>query len=101
MFSMRGFLTFFIAFFLAISMYGVGTDGTIVGTVTDSKGGVVSHAKVEVKNTGTNATREIFTNTSGEYNAPLLPPGAYEISVDSGNSTAGFPARPQVRWWIC
>jgi outer membrane receptor protein involved in Fe transport len=82
MLSKRGFLTLFIAAFLAFSVYGVGTDGTLVGTVTDSKGGVVSHAKVIVKNVGTNATREVFTSASGEYNAPLLPPGIYEISVE-------------------
>jgi Carboxypeptidase regulatory-like domain/TonB dependent receptor/TonB-dependent Receptor Plug Domain len=82
MLSKRGILVFFGAFFLAISVHGVGTDGTIVGTVTDAKGGAVSRAKVTVKNTGTNATRDVFTNAGGEYTAPLLPPGQYEISVE-------------------
>src|ERR1700676_3232663 len=82
MLSKRGFLTLFIAFLLAFPAYSVGTDGTIVGTVTDAKGGVISRAKVTVKNTGTNAVREVFTNAGGEYTAPLLPPGLYEISVE-------------------
>jgi Carboxypeptidase regulatory-like domain/TonB dependent receptor/TonB-dependent Receptor Plug Domain len=86
MVSKRGFLVFFGFFFatllLAFSAYAVGTDGTIVGTVTDAKGGAVSHAKVTVKNAGTNATRDVFTNAGGEYTAPLLPPGLYEISVE-------------------
>ena len=66
----------------ALSLRAVGTDGTIVGTVTDAKGGAVSRAKVTVRNSGTNATREVSTNANGEYSVPLLPPGVYEVSVE-------------------
>jgi len=55
--------------------------GTITGTVTDSSGAVVSGAKVAVVNTGTTTRFEIVTNESGNYTAPLLQPGAYEVNV--------------------
>jgi Carboxypeptidase regulatory-like domain/TonB dependent receptor/TonB-dependent Receptor Plug Domain len=71
-----------LLFLLTLSTHGVGTTGTLVGTVTDAKGGVISQAKVTVKNVGTNATRELTTSLSGEYSVPLLPPGEYEVSVE-------------------
>jgi len=71
-----------LLFILALRTQGVGTTGTLVGTVTDAKGGVISEAKVTVKNVGTNATRELTTSLAGEYSVPLLPPGEYEVSVE-------------------
>jgi Carboxypeptidase regulatory-like domain/TonB dependent receptor/TonB-dependent Receptor Plug Domain len=71
-----------LLFVLTLSTQGVGTTGTIVGTVTDAKGGVIAQAKVTVKNTGTNSIRELTTSVTGEYSVPLLPPGEYEVSVE-------------------
>ena len=82
MFNTRALFAILMVSLLASPLFGVGTTGTIVGTVSDAKGGVVAQAKVVVKNSGTNATREVFTNANGEYTAPLLPPGVYEISVE-------------------
>jgi outer membrane receptor protein involved in Fe transport len=86
MFNGRVLSAILLVALLASPLFGVGTTGTIVGTVTDAKGGVITQAKVVVKNSGTNATREVFTNANGEYTAPLLPPGVYEVSVEQ----AGF-----------
>jgi hypothetical protein len=72
----------FLFFVLVLGTHGVGTTGTIVGTVTDAKGGVIVQAKVTVKNTGTNSARELTTSATGEYSVPLLPPGEYEVSVE-------------------
>lgn len=55
------------------------TSGTIVGTVTDSSGAVVSGASVQLTNTGTGAVVERTTNSMGEYNFVALPPGQYRI----------------------
>ena len=60
--------------------------GTITGTVTDSSGAVVAGAKVAVTNVGTSLKVEMVTNEAGNYTAPLLPLGAYEVWV----SAAGF-----------
>jgi outer membrane receptor protein involved in Fe transport len=57
------------------------TEGTIVGTVSDSSGGGVAGAKVSVKNVGTAITLDTTSDTQGYYRVPHLSPGAYEIQV--------------------
>lgn len=67
---------------LAIPLLGASTTGTMVGTVTDPTGAVVTAAKVLVHNQETNAVREVQTNVAGNYSVPLLPPGLYEVAVE-------------------
>lgn len=57
------------------------TRSTILGTVKDPSGAVVSGATVEVTNTETNATTKLSTNTSGYFEARYLLPGVYQITV--------------------
>jgi len=57
------------------------TRGTITGTVTDSQQAVVGGAGVTVTNIGTNTTTRLTTNSSGYYEAPLLLPGNYSVTV--------------------
>ena len=59
---------------------------SIQGRVTDSSGEAIQGARVTVRNTGTGDTREMITDASGRYHAPLLPPGEYEVKV----ALAGF-----------
>lgn len=66
---------------LSVSTWAQTSTGTILGTVTDSTGAVVSGAKVLVKNDRTNSGIETVTGPDGNYTAPLLPPGAYSISI--------------------
>src|SRR5688572_23667182 len=62
--------------------------GTILGSVTDPSGAVISNAKVTLVNEGTGLTRTVTTDTSGEYVAPSLPTGRYTvISEISGFKT--------------
>jgi len=60
--------------------------GTILGTVTDPSGAVVSGAKVTVRNTGIGLERTAQTSADGSYSIPELPIGTYSVSV----SQAGF-----------
>ena len=60
--------------------------GTILGTVTDPSGAVVSGAKVTVRNTGTGLERTAQTSADGSYSIPELPIGTYSVTV----SQAGF-----------
>jgi hypothetical protein len=69
-------------FILALAVHAGGTTGTMVGMVTDAKGGAILQAKITVKNTGTNATREASTSATGEYSVPLLLPGEYEVTIE-------------------
>src|SRR5215467_11842610 len=54
--------------------------GTILGTVQDSSGASVPGASITIVNSETGLTRTLTTDSAGEYNAPSLPPGTYDIS---------------------
>ena len=57
------------------------TAATLVGTVTDSSGAVVSDVSVRATNLATNVSRESKTDTSGNYNIPFLPAGDYNVTA--------------------
>ncbi|MBI3473496.1 MAG: TonB-dependent receptor [Candidatus Solibacter usitatus] len=56
--------------------------GTILGTIKDSTGAVVSGAAVMIASETAGVTRSVKTDDSGEYTAPSLPTGAYGVSVE-------------------
>jgi hypothetical protein len=60
--------------------------GQITGTVRDASGAVVPNAKVTVSNPAASITRDLVTNSDGEYLAAGLPGGSYNVTV----SAAGF-----------
>ena len=59
------------------------TRGTINGTVTDPQAASIGGASVSVTNSGTSTVTKLTTNQSGYYEAPLLLPGAYSVTVES------------------
>jgi hypothetical protein len=65
---------------------GQASTGAIVGTVRDASGAVLPGVSVIIRNEGTNSARDVITTGSGDYSAPLLSPGSYEVSAD----LAGF-----------
>ena len=66
---------------LASSLFGQAQSGTIVGVVRDQGGAVVPGATVTIVNEGTNFTRSLVTNPSGEYTAYSFPTGRLSVSV--------------------
>ena len=60
--------------------------GTILGTVTDPSGALVSGAKVSVKNVATGLERSTQTSADGSYSIPELPIGTYTVTI----TQAGF-----------
>ena len=58
-------------------------EATIVGTVTDPAGSVVPNVTVTVTNTGTGYIRTFTTNDVGQYVAPGLPIGKYDLKAES------------------
>ena len=60
--------------------------GAITGTVTDTKGAVVSHATVRLSDTGTGLQFTTETDSSGVYIFQPIKVGSYSISVNA----AGF-----------
>jgi hypothetical protein len=59
------------------------TRSAIAGRVTDPTGSVVANAAVVVSNTETNVAARAQTNETGYYEATLLIPGSYEVSVEA------------------
>ena len=53
--------------------------GTILGSVTDPTGAVISNAKVTLVNEGTGLSRTVNSDSNGEYVAPSLPTGRYTV----------------------
>jgi hypothetical protein len=64
----------------------VGTQGTILGTITDSSGAVVAGAEVVVTNLETGLKRTSVTDKNGDFEIPALPRGFYSVTI----SFAGF-----------
>ena len=62
---------------------GQAVNGTLLGTVTDSTGAVVSNTKVVVTETTKSVIHESITNESGNYTVPDLPPGSYSVAVEA------------------
>jgi hypothetical protein len=57
--------------------------GTLVGTITDNSGAVMSGVKVTVVNADTAFTSETITSAEGAYQVPYLAPGMYRITIES------------------
>src|SRR5713226_8835689 len=57
------------------------TTGRIVGTVRDQSGAVIADAQVTVTQTATGTVRRATSSEAGIYEAPLLAPGIYRVSV--------------------
>ncbi|HET8546877.1 MAG TPA: carboxypeptidase regulatory-like domain-containing protein, partial [Bryobacteraceae bacterium] len=62
------------------------TFGTILGTVTDPSGSVISGARVVITNLDENTTRALISDSQGNYEALNLKAGVYSVSVE----TPGF-----------
>jgi len=69
-----------LPFLLALQL-GAQNFGEITGTVSDVSGSVIAGAVVTVTSAATNQIRRVTTNASGDYSAPFLNPGHYEIRV--------------------
>jgi hypothetical protein len=78
---------------LATSAAAQTETGRITGVVTDATGGILPGVTVTARAVGTGATRELTTDSAGQYVFANLPPGPYEISaVLTGFNTANAKA---------
>jgi len=93
-------LTLIVGFLLCSALvFAQSTVGTssIVGTVTDQSGAVVSGARVTIVNAATGQTNDLTTNNSGAFNAGSVPPGTYKVTVTAkGFSTVATSVSVQV-----
>ena len=70
----------------ACSSFAQSDRGTITGTISDPAGAVVAGAKIEVRNTQTDAQYETASTTTGNYTLAQLPAGVYQLTA----SVTGF-----------
>ncbi|MBK6589820.1 MAG: carboxypeptidase regulatory-like domain-containing protein [Acidobacteria bacterium] len=81
-----GLLTLAVVACLSTAMIAQEVTGTIVGTVKDANGAVVSGATVVITDTAKKVVvRTIMTNSDGDYSAPNLSPSEYSVSVEAPN----------------
>ena len=66
---------------LPLGLFAQEFRGTLSGTVTDPTGTSVAGAKVTVTETHTGTKNESLTNSGGQYTAPFLLPGDYDIAA--------------------
>jgi hypothetical protein len=66
--------------------YGQAVNGTLLGTITDASGAVVSGATVTITEVNTNLARSTVTNESGNFVFGNLERGTYRVEVQA----AGF-----------
>lgn len=65
-----------------LPVFAQGTNlGTIRGTVRDPNEAVVPGATVKVVDLATNIARDLTTNDDGNYEAPNLKPGEYQVTI--------------------
>jgi hypothetical protein len=79
--ALRSLVAVFALFLLTIPVLADLT-GDIQGTVLDQSGAGVANAKITIKNLSTGQTRVVTASPSGEYSAPQMEIGSYQISVE-------------------
>src|SRR6266436_10055461 len=81
-----------MAFLLAVALsvplfcsplFSQGSNGRILGVITDQSGGVVAGATVTIIDKDRGVARTLTTDDAGEYNAPNLIPGTYTVHADA------------------
>ena len=65
--------------------------GAISGTVYDPANKVVTNAEVRALNSATGVSRSATTTSEGSFEMPLLPPGAYAVSVHATGFAVSAP----------
>src|SRR5262245_29470443 len=82
-------LPFILLFFTLGNMGAQTTRGSILGTVIDPAGAVISDASITLTQIETGFTRKVVTNSDGNYIVTSLLPGKYNIQAEK----AGFQTK--------
>ena len=77
--------------FVSLQAFAQTDTGTILGTVTDPTGAVVTGAAITVTHVATGAKRTTTSSATGTYTVTGLPPGSYEVLI----SASGFAEQKQ------
>lgn len=77
--------SFVAAMLLCVSpaaLFGQAVNGSIVGTVTDTSGGLIPSAQVTLTDVNTSINRTGRTDAAGYYSFPDVPPGTYKVTIE-------------------
>lgn len=77
------FFTLLAVLALSGSAFAQSNRGTIVGTVKDPQGALVTGAKITTINTATAEVREATSDDNGTFTITNLEPGKYRVSIDA------------------
>ena len=69
------------AFFLAIPLLAQTIFGTILGTVTDPSGAVMTGVTITITNQGENISHDVKTDAQGNYRAENMKAGVYTVTA--------------------
>ena len=90
---LRRFASLLLALGVAVPLVAQssGTTGSLFGNVKDTEGKALPGVTVSITSPSLQGVRTATTNTTGDYNLPLLPPGSYRVE----SALSGF--EPQIR----
>ncbi len=74
-------VTALLLIFLANSVFGQTSKGSISGAVTDTSGALITGATVRATNENTGEVREATTAELGRYRIEALEPGIYDVAI--------------------
>src|SRR5262245_38321452 len=86
----------FLALLVAALLPAQSDTAGLFGVVKDASGGAVVGSKIKLQNAATGAAREELTDGKGFYQFELLPPGEYELTVESGGFKQFHDSRVRV-----
>jgi len=72
-----------IALFASVPLLAQTSTSRILGGITDQTGGAIAGATVTVTDTQRGTSRTLTTDDAGEYNAPNLIPGNYNVRAEA------------------
>ncbi len=80
------YLVVLVVLLIGLPFLAAAQEATIVGTVSDPAGSVVPNVTITIFNVATGNSKIFTTNDSGQYVAPSLPIGVYDVKAEA----AGF-----------
>jgi Carboxypeptidase regulatory-like domain len=78
----RVLIAIFFSWMLLLTPAFADLTGDVQGTVSDPSGAGIAGAKITIKNLGTGQSRVVTASQSGDYSAPQLEIGTYQITIE-------------------
>ena len=78
----RGLALVLAGLLLTSSAFAAEVTASLLGTIRDASGAVVTGATISLTNTQTNVTKKTQSGNDGEYSFTLVPVGLYRLMVE-------------------